>query len=134
MDFPGKGNKRSDETGSSVMRLVILESPFAGDIIRNTRYARAAVRDSLLRGESPLASHLLHTQPGILEDQNPAERKLGIEAGLAWVRVADATVVYHDLGVSSGMEQGITRAHREGREVEYRLLRGEWKISPPAKY
>lgn len=109
------------------MRLVILESPFAGDIIRNTRYARAAVRDSLLRGESPLASHLLHTQPGILEDQNPTERKLGIEAGLAWVRVADATVVYHDLGVSRGMEQGIDRAHREGREVEYRLLRGEWK-------
>ncbi len=109
------------------MRLVILESPFAGEIERNKKYARACVRDSLLREESPFASHLLHTQAGILNDQTPSERRLGIEAGLAWGSVADATVVYHDLGISSGMEQGIARAQREGRAVEYRLLRGEWK-------
>lgn len=47
---------------------VILESPYAGEIDRNIRYARACVRDSLLRGESPIASHLLYTQSGILDD------------------------------------------------------------------
>lgn len=109
------------------MRLIILESPFAGDIQRNKKYARACVRDSLLRGEAPLASHLLYTQAGILDDQTPSERRLGIEAGLAWGAVADATVVYHDLGISRGMEQGIARAQKEERLVEYRLLRGEWK-------
>src|SRR5690606_3550939 len=42
-------------------RLVILESPYAGNIDLNIDYARAAVRDSLSRGESPIASHLLYT-------------------------------------------------------------------------
>lgn len=64
------------------MRLVVLESPYAGDVERNVRYARAAVRDCLDRGEAPIASHLLYTQPGVLDDLVPAERAMGIEAGL----------------------------------------------------
>lgn len=68
------------------MRLVIVESPFAGDLPKNIAYARAAVRDSLARGEAPIASHLLYTQPGILDDDIPAERQWGIDAGLAWRR------------------------------------------------
>ena len=63
------------------MRLVILESPYAGDIERNVAYARECIRDCLLRGESPIASHLLFTQPGILRDDVPAERELSIAAG-----------------------------------------------------
>lgn len=104
------------------MRLVILESPYAGDVERNVRYARAAMRDCLMRGEAPLASHLLYTQDGVLDDNVPAERQHGIDAGLAWGRVAEATVVYADLGISRGMQQGIDRAQREGRPVEYRSI------------
>lgn len=103
-------------------RRVILESPFAGDVQANLEYARAAVRDSLLRGESPLASHLLYTQPGILDDGNREERHMGIEAGLAWGTAAEATVVYTDRGISTGMHLGINRARLEGRPVEYRSL------------
>lgn len=103
---------------------VIVESPYAGNVDRNVEYARAAVRDSVLRGEAPIASHLLFTQPGILDDDVPAERSLGIEAGLAWGSVADKTVVYTDRGVSSGMAMGIKRAHNEGRPVEYRQIAG----------
>ena len=47
------------------MRLVILESPYAGDVAANVKYARRCVRDSLSRGEAPIASHLLYTQPGM---------------------------------------------------------------------
>ena len=112
------------------MRLVVLESPFAGDVERNVAYARAALRDCLLRGESPAASHLLFTQPGVLDDTDPAERRLGIEAGLAWGRVAQATVVYADLGLSKGMLQGIARAEAEGRVVEFRCLGGDWRQQP----
>lgn len=75
-----------------------------------------------MAGDSPLASHLLYTQPGILRDDDPSERRMGIEAGLAWGPVADATVVYVDRGVSSGMAIGAERAKREGRPVEYRRL------------
>jgi len=104
------------------MRLVILESPFAGDIIQNVEYARAAMRDALVRGEAPFASHLLYTQPGILCDEIAEERSHGIDAGLAWGMLADATVVYTDRGVSDGMKQGIAAAKAAGRPVEYRSL------------
>lgn len=104
------------------MRRVILESPFAGDVISNIEYARACVRDSLARGEAPIASHLLYTQPGILRDDVSMERRWGIDAGLAWGAVADATVVYIDRGVTPDMQHGINRAEDEGRPVEYRCL------------
>lgn len=104
------------------MKRVILESPYAGDVERNVAYARACLRDSLLRGEAPLASHLLYPQPGVLDDQIPEERQMGIDAGPAWGVEAEATVVYVDHGISRGMQYRIDRAHREGREVEYRAL------------
>lgn len=104
------------------MRRVILESPFAGNVEDNTRYARACVVDCLRRGEAPLASHLLYTQPGVLCDQTPAERALGIEAGLAWMRFADAVVFYMDLGSSRGMDSAVSLASVMGLEVEHRNL------------
>jgi hypothetical protein len=103
-------------------RRVILESPYAGDVEANVAYARAAMVDCLIRGEAPFASHLLYTQPGVLDDDDPNERALGIDAGLAWGAVAEATVVYTDRGVSSGMQLGIDRAAAEGRPVEFRSL------------
>lgn len=103
-------------------RPVILESPYAGDVDANVSYARIALADSLRRGEAPFASHLLYTQPEVLDDAVPADRALGIEAGLAWGRFAEATVVYADLGITPGMKLGIERAEREGRPVEYRTL------------
>lgn len=104
------------------MRRVVLESPYAGDVERNVRYARACVRDSLLRGEAPIASHLLYTQPGILNDNVPAEREQGIAAGLAWLAAAEASVVYIDLGISRGMAHGIATARAAGLPVEMRRL------------
>lgn len=108
------------------MKLVIIESPFAGDVEKNIEYARACVRDSLLRGEAPIASHLLYTQPGVLDDTIPAERQHGIDAGLAWRAVADGSVVYTDRGISKGMEYGIAAARDSGKPVEYRTLGKSW--------
>src|SRR5689334_17183127 len=104
------------------MRLVIIENPYAGDVERNVDYARRCVRDSLARGEAPIASHLLYTQPGILRDEIPEERQWGIDAGLAWRAVADATVVYADHGISGGMQYGILAAEAAGIPVEYRIM------------
>ncbi len=104
------------------MRLVIVESPYAGDVERNLRYLRACMRDCLLRGEAPFASHGLYTQEGVLDDNIPAERSRGIDAGLLWGDKAEATVVYIDLGVSRGMEYGIARAEKQGRPIERRVL------------
>jgi hypothetical protein len=116
------------------MRLVILESPYACKtpglgyharamkVQENIGYARACLRDSLLRGEAPIASHLLYTQSGVLDDDVEAERKMGIEAGLAWGKHADASVFYLDHGFSSGMGLGLVRAYRERRQIEFRML------------
>ena len=101
---------------------VVLESPYAGDVERNIAYARRCVADCLKRGESPIASHLLFTQPGILRDEIPDERRLGIEAGLSWIHVADLMVVYTDHGISDGMEAGMQRARRYRVPIELREI------------
>ncbi len=67
-----------------------------------------------------MVSHLLYTQA--LDDGDADERRMGIEAGLAWGAVADGTVVYIDRGVSRGMMLGIERARSEGRPVSFRRL------------
>ena len=111
-----------DAARPKAFRRVIVESPYAGDVETHVAYARAALRDCLARGEAPIASHLLYTQPGVLDDDVPEERLWGIEAGLAWSNVAEATVVYEDFGVSRGMQYGIERASREGRSIEFRVI------------
>lgn len=106
------------------MKRVIIESPFAGktpaDAENNITYARLAVRDSLLRNEAPIASHLLYTQPGILDDLKPNERVHGIMAGLIWAEVAHYVAVYTDFGISEGMKQGIKHHESLGLRIEYR--------------
>ena len=104
------------------MRLVIIESPYAGDVEANVEYARACVRDSLSRGEAPIASHLLYTQPGVLRDEVPEERQWGIDAGLAWKSVAEASVVYIDRGITRGMAHGIEIMRAAGKPIEYRKI------------
>ncbi len=103
-------------------KLVIVESPFNGDVEKNIEYTKKCMRDCFMRGEFPFASHLLYTQKGLLDDTIPEERKLGIEAGLTWGKYAGATIVYTDLGISEGMKQGIERAKKDGRPIEFRKL------------
>ena len=106
------------------MRKVILESPYAGktpeELARNISYARLALRDSLLRGEAPLMSHLLHTQ--VLDDNIPLHRKLGIEAGHAWIESADAVILCSDYGVSKGMQIAVQLANKLHIPVHARYL------------
>jgi len=101
---------------------VVIESPFAGDVQRNLRYLRACMRDCLLRGETPYASHALYTQPGVLRDDVPEERKLGMEAGFVWGASADKVVLYEDLGITEGMRRGVLRARERGQVIEHRML------------
>lgn len=102
------------------MRLVIVESPYAGDIETNTRYAQEALRDCILRGESPLASHLLY--PQVLNEHDPDERALGIKCGIAWMQFANAVVFYVDLGWSNGMRAAKAHALRLNMRIEERNI------------
>jgi hypothetical protein len=108
------------------MKLVVLESPFAAfdeyTVEDNIEFARRCMRDCILKGEAPIASHLLYTQPGILDDEIPEERAIGIEAGLLWAAHAEEAVFYTDRGFSRGMKQALERHQREGRPVVLRTL------------
>lgn len=101
---------------------VVLESPYAGDVERNVLYARRALAHSLLIGESPIASHPLYTQPGVLDDDVPAQRERGIRAGLEWAEVADAAVFYVDYGWSTGMRLALQFYEQRGTSYAVRRI------------
>tara|TARA_Y100001937_G_scaffold25152_1_gene36048 strand:- start:20 stop:355 length:336 start_codon:yes stop_codon:yes gene_type:complete len=100
--------------------LVIIESPYMGNVKSNVAYARKCMSDSLLRGESPFASHLLYTQ--VLDDTKEIERLTGMSRAFNWYRHADLMAVYTDKGVSKGMEMGMEVAKNLGINIEYRNL------------
>lgn len=100
--------------------LVVIESPFAPGIEFNKRYLRECMIDSLRRGEAPFASHLLYAS--CLNDAKPGERRIGIEAGLAWAQAGHVTAMYFDLGVSGGMAEGYAHAVKHQRRIEWRSL------------
>lgn len=114
------------------MRRVIIESPFAGATIalavRNVRYVRLCLRDALLRDEAPFASHALYTLPGVLRDEIPEERKLGMHAGLEWAAGPYdlGIAAYTDLGISPGMEYGFARHRAWSQTIEERSLGDAW--------
>ena len=100
-----------------------IESPLAGDRVRNVAYALAALRDSIDRGEAPFAGHLLYTH--ILDDALPEQREIGMDCHLSWLRHASLVAVYADYGVSPGMRWAINLAVDQAIPIEYRrILRG----------
>lgn len=103
---------------------VILESPYAGNTGVNRAYARAAMLDSLKRGEAPFASHLLYTQ--VLNDNNDEQREQGLTAARAYIGIVQKMVIYTDLGVSEGMRESLDMAANRRIRIEFRSL-PEWK-------
>lgn len=121
------------------MKLVIIESPYKGDVARNKRYLQACIRDCLRRGESPYASHQMLTDA--LDDKDPEQRNLGIEAGLSWRRARQAILVddsdaeigtlrhdfvrpvfYVDLGITDGMNRAMNAYVTDGMPFDRRNL------------
>lgn len=109
------------------MRRVVIESPFAGSVEKNVEYAKRAVRDSICRGEAPIASHLLLAAHGICNDDVAYERARGIDAGLSWHSAADVIAFYVDLGMSPGMEEAQAHAIKNGYsgKIVFRALFSE---------
>jgi hypothetical protein len=103
-----------------VGRIVFVCSPYRGDVERNAAYARRAVRSCLLRGEVPIAPHLMY--PGALDDGVKDEREIALSACVDLLRRCDALVVFGDFGVSSGMDREIAAAHLYRILVENRCL------------
>lgn len=114
-----------------MIRKVYVETPYSGNIEENVDYAIRCMRDCLARGEAPFLSHLLYTQApegrGFVADDSEHVTSVGrhaaINAAQEWRKVADATVVYTDRGMSGGMHAGIAHAKTVGQAIEYRSLK-----------
>lgn len=102
------------------MRLVVIESPYAGDVEANLRYLDRCILDCVYRGDSPYASH--KTLTTALDDLVPEQRALGIACGLAWRRKADMRIFYADRGWSSGMSAARNTYDVERLNYEIRFL------------
>jgi hypothetical protein len=103
--------------------IVVIESPYGGENVeRNILYLRAAIRDSLDRGEAPFASHAIYTTG--VDDLKSKDRPNDIQRGFRFRDVAAYTVVYEDLGISHGMQLGIEDSKRKLVPVKYRTIKG----------
>jgi hypothetical protein len=106
------------------MQCVLLETPCSGNEhpIIYEKYAKACIRDSLLRNEAPLSGFLLYKQPDILNHLVYNEKILGRLAELEWSKSCKRMLVYKDLGITKEMQRNIDNAIAIDQIVEYRIL------------
>jgi hypothetical protein len=102
------------------MPLALVESPYGSDELEpwqdHIRYARKACHYCLtVLKVNPQASHLFYTQDGILNDDIPEQRALGIRAGLELGTYAEQSIFFIDFGFSRGMRQGYINAFLHDR-------------------
>lgn len=111
------------------MKLVVIEAPYWAAPDKLGKYLAECIRDSLKRGESPIASVATFALSNALNESTPAERELGMRAGWAWYRKADLCAAYIDHGTSSGVMRGIEQARLHDVPIELRFLYAD----PPRK-
>ena len=104
--------------------IVLIESPYAHThkwgIQLHEAYLEACLFDSLMRGETPIATHKLYTRA--LDDRIVDERRLGMLQAEIMLDFISIHAVYYDLGISKGMWWGIEQGERAGKRVEPRSL------------
>jgi hypothetical protein len=117
------------------VKIVVIESPFKpsdsdvakyegrysrAELLRqNLVYARMLLLNSLLQGETPVASHLLYTQVWSEKDEL---REAGIKAGIELHKRADLVALGVDLGMSNGMRLAADHASLIGVAQTRRVI------------
>lgn len=95
-------------------KFIYICSPFRGDYEQNTENAKSfcEVLMKNLPDVVPIAPHLYF--PQFLDDTDPKERKLGLEAGIALLDKCDEIWVYGIGTESEGMKAEIAHAKKRG--------------------
>lgn len=100
--------------------LVQVCSAYSGNIRQNTKNARRYCKIILDDGDIPFAPHLLF--PQFLDENNPEDRKKGLELSLAMIERVDAVAVFGDINhISKGMQQEIRQAEKLNKPIRYNL-------------
>ena len=118
------------------MKIIYVASPYAGDIQKNTEFAKRACRHVMNEGHAFFAPHLLY--PTILDEHQPEQRQLALDMGIAMLSRCDELWCYGDR-ISPGMRLEIEEAARLGILV-HRVMEqkngftvGKVKYSAPAE-
>ena len=96
--------------------IVYICSPYAGDIAGNTEAARRYSRFAVESGYIPIAPHLLF--PQFMDDDDPAERELGLFFGNAIMSKCSEVWVFGER-ISNGMAAEIKRARWKNYRLRY---------------
>lgn len=88
------------------------------EIDRHIQYAKDLTREALLHGHCAVTPHLYMTD--CLNDSDPDERMLGLEAALELLEKCDAVIVGKKYGISEGMAAEIAEAKVLNIPVLYR--------------
>lgn len=81
-------------------KLVYIASPLSGDVEANLGFARQACLNAMAQGATPFAPHLLY--PQMLDDNDPAQRELGMRMGNQMLGLCDELWLCGDV-ISPGM-------------------------------
>ena len=98
---------------------VYICSPYAGDTEGNVKKAVSHSRFAVSEGYMPVASHLLY--PQVLDDDDPAQRSLGLAFGLQLMSGCMEVWVFADDGggISEGMAREIAVAKERQMRIRY---------------
>lgn len=103
------------------MDIVYICSPYRAETEeehnRNLEYARHLTRQALKDGDCPITPHLYITQ--CMDDNDDAERKIGMAAGRILLRECSKMIVGHKYGVSKGMREEIKTARTSSIPIVY---------------
>lgn len=103
------------------MKTIYVASPYAGDIKKNTEFAKNACRFVIEQRHVFFCPHLLY--PNILDENNPKERKLGMDMGLVMLTTCDELWCFGN-HISLGMMAEVEEAHKRNIPT-YRVLETE---------
>ena len=110
---------KADKSGASNIAGNMEKDSRTANIARNVQNAIRYCRFAISKGAMPVASHLLY--PQILDDKNPADRKLGLKFGIRLLKACREIWVFadDDSGISEGMWAEIDAARKEGKRIRY---------------
>lgn len=104
------------------MSMYYIRSRYRGkdkvEIEKHIQYAKDLTRKALLHGHCAVTPHLYITE--CLNDSDPDERMLGLDAALELLAKCDAVIVGQRFGISEGMQAEIDRAKILNIPVFYR--------------
>jgi len=102
---------------------VFVASPYRGNMSLHLDYAEACEEDSISRNEVPFLPHK-SALVRIYDDNDPAQREKGINAGKAVMDKFKHAVFYTDIIWSDGMLDEYAYAKSKGYEIEKRIILG----------